>query len=40
MFGMLKNSLFGATEETEYKLLSTETKVSFTGTVNPKEEKS
>ncbi|XP_076122972.1 heme-binding protein 1-like [Alosa pseudoharengus] len=26
MFGMLKNSLFGATEETEYKLLSTETK--------------
>lgn len=29
MFGMIKNSLFGATEETEYKLLSTETKVSF-----------
>ncbi|XP_037113577.1 heme-binding protein 1-like [Syngnathus acus] len=31
MFGMLKNSLFGNTEETEYKLLSTETKdgVSF-----------
>ncbi|XP_012681382.1 heme-binding protein 1 [Clupea harengus] len=26
MFGMIKNSLFGATEETEYKLLSTETK--------------
>ncbi|XP_037332391.1 heme-binding protein 1-like [Pungitius pungitius] len=31
MFGMLKNSLFGNTEETEYKLLSSETKdgVSF-----------
>ncbi|CAB1449899.1 unnamed protein product [Pleuronectes platessa] len=31
MFGMIKNSLFGNTEETEYKLLSTETKdgVSF-----------
>ncbi|KAM8844565.1 heme-binding protein 1-like [Spinachia spinachia] len=31
MFGMLKNSLFGSTEETEYKLLSSETKdgVSF-----------
>lgn len=27
MFGMLKNTLFGVTEETEYKLLSTETKV-------------
>ncbi|XP_051996394.1 heme-binding protein 1-like [Xyrauchen texanus] len=26
MFGMIKNWLFGATEETEYKLLSTETK--------------
>ncbi|XP_036421595.1 heme-binding protein 1-like [Colossoma macropomum] len=26
MFGMIKNSLFGATEEVEYKLLSTETK--------------
>ncbi|KAM6956972.1 heme-binding protein 1-like [Aplochiton taeniatus] len=26
MFGMIKNSLFGNTEETEYKLLSTETK--------------
>ncbi|XP_030649916.1 heme-binding protein 1-like [Chanos chanos] len=26
MFGMIKNSLFGATEETEYKLLSTECK--------------
>ncbi|XP_061892301.1 heme-binding protein 1-like [Entelurus aequoreus] len=31
MFGMIKNSLFGNTEETQYKLLSTETKdgVSF-----------
>uniref|UniRef100_A0A3Q1FNG4 Heme-binding protein 1 n=1 Tax=Acanthochromis polyacanthus TaxID=80966 RepID=A0A3Q1FNG4_9TELE len=31
MFGMVKNSLFGNTEETEYKLLSSETKdgVSF-----------
>ncbi|XP_029293861.1 heme-binding protein 1-like [Cottoperca gobio] len=31
MFGMMKNSLFGNTEETEYKLLSSETKdgVSF-----------
>ncbi|XP_068606554.1 heme-binding protein 1-like [Brachionichthys hirsutus] len=31
MFGMIKNSLFGNTEETEYKLLSSETKdgVSF-----------
>lgn len=29
MFGMIKNSLFGVTEETEFKLLSTETKVSF-----------
>ncbi|XP_034395242.1 heme-binding protein 1-like [Cyclopterus lumpus] len=31
MFGMLKNSLFGNTEETEYKLLSSETQdgVSF-----------
>lgn len=28
MFGMIKNSLFGNTEETEYKLLSSETKVS------------
>lgn len=28
MFGMFKNSLFGNTEETEYKLLSSETKVS------------
>lgn len=27
MFGMIKNSLFGNTEETEYKLLSAETKV-------------
>ena len=27
MFGMIKNSLFGTTEETEYKLLSSETKV-------------
>lgn len=27
MFGMIKNSLFGNTEETEYKLLSSETKV-------------
>ncbi|KAJ3601048.1 hypothetical protein NHX12_032021 [Muraenolepis orangiensis] len=26
MFGMIKNSLFGSTEETEYKLLSSETK--------------
>ncbi|CAL8265547.1 unnamed protein product [Boreogadus saida] len=26
MFGMIKNSLFGTTEETEYKLLSSETK--------------
>ncbi|KAG7460026.1 hypothetical protein MATL_G00216760 [Megalops atlanticus] len=26
MFGMIKNSLFGATEVTEYKLLSSETK--------------
>ncbi|XP_066530005.1 heme-binding protein 1-like [Hoplias malabaricus] len=26
MFGMIKNSLFGATEEIQYKLLSTETK--------------
>ncbi|XP_028843095.1 heme-binding protein 1-like [Denticeps clupeoides] len=26
MFGMIKNSLFGVTEETDYKLLSTETK--------------
>ncbi|XP_056144713.1 heme-binding protein 1-like [Lampris incognitus] len=26
MFGMIKNSLFGNTEETEYKLLSSETK--------------
>uniref|UniRef100_A0A3Q2XIR6 Heme-binding protein 1 n=1 Tax=Hippocampus comes TaxID=109280 RepID=A0A3Q2XIR6_HIPCM len=26
MFGMIKNSLFGNSEETEYKLLSTETK--------------
>ncbi|TDH02589.1 hypothetical protein EPR50_G00154230 [Perca flavescens] len=31
MFGMIKNSLFGTTEETEYKMLSSETKdgVSF-----------
>lgn len=28
MLGMLKNSLFGNTEETVYKLLSSETKVS------------
>lgn len=27
MFGMIKNSLFGNTEKTEYKLLSSETKV-------------
>lgn len=27
MFGMFKNSLFGNTEETEYKMLSSETKV-------------
>ncbi|XP_031176939.1 heme-binding protein 1 [Sander lucioperca] len=26
MFGMIKNSLFGPTEETEYKMLSSETK--------------
>ncbi|CAL8302067.1 unnamed protein product [Merluccius merluccius] len=26
MFGMIKNSLFGSSEETEYKLLSSETK--------------
>lgn len=28
MFGMMKNSLFGNTEETEYKLLSSEIKVT------------
>lgn len=28
MLGMIKNSLFGNTEETVYKLLSSETKVS------------
>lgn len=27
MFGMIKNTIFGHTEETEYKLLSSETKV-------------
>lgn len=27
MFGMIRNSLFGNTEKTEYKLLSSETKV-------------
>lgn len=30
MLGMIKNSLFGNTEETVYKLLSSETKVSST----------
>lgn len=31
MFGMIKNSLFGNTEKTEYKLLSSETKVRDVG---------
>lgn len=31
MFGMIKNSLFGNTEKTEYKLLSSETKVRDAG---------
>lgn len=33
MFGMIKNSLFGSTEKTEYKLLSSETKVRDVWTV-------
>lgn len=32
MFGMIRNWLFGATEESEYKLLSTESKVTHTHT--------
>ena len=32
MFGMFKNALFGVTEETEYKLLSSETKVKSSAT--------
>lgn len=35
MFGMIKNSLFGNTEETEYKLLSSETKVRDVGAELP-----
>lgn len=31
MFGMIRNSLFGNTEKTEYKLLSSETKVRDVG---------